>query len=237
MRSLWFFCNLVVSIIIFSIPIILIGVFDNNKKYTGYLSKSWAKWVLKSTGLNYKIYGLENIDIKKQYIFISNHISALDIIIGFIALPLNITFLAKKELFKIPFFGWGMRAAGMIKIDRQDPEKAKASINNAAKVLINSTFSTIIYPEGTRSNSGSLLPFKKGGFVLAIKSKLPIVPLTISGTYSALPKGSLNIKKRDIKLFINKPIKTEGLTLDDREFLLKTCRKRIMNNLNKISKS
>ena len=237
MRSLWFFLNLIVSIIIFSIPIIIIGIFDKDKNYTGYLSQIWAIWVLWSSGLNYNIYGLENIDLNKQYIFISNHVSALDIILGFVAIPLNITFLAKKELFKIPLFGLAMKAAGMIKIDRQNPEKAKASIDKATKTLIRSNFSTIIYPEGTRSKSGSLLPFKKGGFVLAIKSQLPIVPFTVVGAEKALPRGSFNIVKKDINLFIGKPIETKHLTLENKEDLLQNCRQEIINNLNKINKS
>tara|TARA_B100000945_G_C20283922_1_gene550059 strand:- start:173 stop:886 length:714 start_codon:yes stop_codon:yes gene_type:complete len=237
MRSLWFFLNLIVSIIIFSIPIIIIGIFDKDKNYTGYLSQIWAIWVLWSSGLNYNIYGLENIDLNKQYIFISNHVSALDIILGFVAIPLNITFLAKKELFKIPLFGLAMKAAGMIKIDRQNPEKAKASIDKATKTLIRSNFSTIIYPEGTRSKSGSLLPFKKGGFVLAIKSQLPIVPFTVVGAEKALPRGSFNIVKKDINLFIGKPIETKHLTLENKEDLLQNCRQEIINNLNKMNKS
>ena len=237
MRSLWFLLNLIVSIIIFSIPIIIIGIFDKDKNYTGYLSQIWAAWVLWSSGLNYNIYGLENIDLNKQYIFISNHVSALDIILGFVAIPLNITFLAKKELFKIPLFGLAMTAAGMIKIDRQNPEKAKASIDKATKTLIRSNFSTIIYPEGTRSESGNLLPFKKGGFVLAIKSQLPIVPFTVVGAEKALPRGSFNIIKKDINLFIGKPIETKHLTLENKEDLLQNCRQEIINNLNKINKS
>ena len=237
MRSLWFFINLIISIIIFSIPIIIIGTFNKNKNYTGNLSQIWANWVLWSTGLNYNVYGKENIDLNSQYIFISNHVSALDIILGFVAIPLNITFLAKKELFKIPLFGWAMTAAGMIKIDRQNPEKAKASIDKATKTLIRSNFSTIIYPEGTRSKSGSLLPFKKGGFVLAIKSQLPIVPFTVVGAEKALPRGSFNIIKKDINLFIGKPIETKHLTLENKEDLIQNCRQEIINNLNKINKS
>ena len=237
MRSLWFFFNLIISIIIFSIPIIIIGTFNKNKNYTGYLSQIWASWVLWSTGLNYNVHGKENIDLNSQYIFISNHVSALDIILGFVAIPLNITFLAKKELFKIPLFGRAMIAAGMIKIDRQNPEKAKASIDKATKTLISSNFSTIIYPEGTRSESGSLLPFKKGGFVLAIKSQLPIVPFTVVGAEKALPRGSFNINKKDIDLFIGKPIETKHLTLENKEDLLQNCRQEIINNLNKMNKS
>ena len=237
MRSLWFFFNLIISIIIFSIPIIIIGTFNKNKNYTGYLSQIWASWVLWSTGLNYNVHGKENIDLNSQYIFISNHVSALDIILGFVAIPLNITFLAKKELFKIPLFGLAMTAAGMIKIDRQNPEKAKASIDKATKTLIRSNFSTIIYPEGTRSESGNLLPFKKGGFVLAIKSQLPIVPFTVVGAEKALPRGSFNIIKKDINLFIGKPIETKHLTLENKEDLIQNCRQEIINNLNKINKS
>ena len=195
MRSIWVILNIVISVSIISIPILLLGWLDWNKYLTGKLTRLWARWIIWSTGIDYEIMGLENIKQDKQYIFMSNHESALDILFGIACLPCNIVFLAKKELFKIPVFGWAMLAAGSIKIDRKNPERAKKSINNAVETFIQATFSTIIFPEGTRSDAGELLPFKKGGFILAIRSKLPVVPVTILGAGDILPKGSFVFKK------------------------------------------
>ena len=115
------------------------------------------------------------------------------------------------------------------------PTPEKWYYHKAVSTLICSSFSTIIYPEGTRSDSGELLPFKKGGFVLAIRSELPIVPFTIIGADKALPKGSLSIRKKEIKLFIDKPIETKGMDLEDKDELLQDCRQKIKNNLENLN--
>ncbi len=212
-------------------PIIIAGLFDKEKYYTGKLIKIWARWVVWSTGIQYEIDGLDNLNLDKQYIFMSNHESALDIVLGLAAIPFNIVFLAKKELFRVPIFGWAMNSAGMIKIDRQNPEIARRSVSEAVETLIQSSFSTLIYPEGTRSNGEELLPFKKGGFILAIRTQLPVVPITILGAGNVLPKGTLAIKKSHIKIIIDAPIETRGMELKNKEILVQDCRNIIHQNL------
>ena len=231
MRVIWFLINLVLSISVCSIPIIAVGLFDKEKYYTGKLIKMWARWVIWSTGIQYEIDGLDNLDLDKQYIFMSNHESALDIVLGVAAIPSNLVFLAKKELFRVPVFGWAMEAAGMIKIDRQNPEIARKSVSEAVETLMHSSFSTLIYPEGTRSNGEELLPFKKGGFILAIRTQLPVVPITILGAGNVLPKGTLAIKKSHIKMIIDNPIPTLEMDINDKDQLLQDCRKIINQNL------
>ena len=231
MRVIWFLINLVLSISVCSIPIIAVGWFDKEKYYTGKLIKMWARWVIWSTGVQYEIEGLNNLNLNKQYIFMSNHESALDIVLGVAAIPSNIVFLAKKELFRVPIFGWAMNSAGMIKIDRQNPEIARESVSKAVETLMYSSFSTLIYPEGTRSNGEELLPFKKGGFILAIRTQLPVVPITIVGAGNVLPKGTLAIKKSSIKIIIDAPLETQGMELINKENLLQDCRNIIHQNL------
>ena len=231
MRVIWFIINLVLSISVCSIPIIAVGWFDREKYYTGKLIKMWARWVIWSTGIQYEIDGLDNLNLDKQYIFMSNHESALDIVLGVAAIPSNLVFLAKKELFRVPVFGWAMEAAGMIKIDRQNPEIARKSVSEAVDTLMHSSFSTLIYPEGTRSNGEELLPFKKGGFILAIRTQLPVVPITILGAGNVLPKGTLAIKKSHIKMIIDNPIPTLGMDINNKDQLLQNCRNIINQNL------
>ncbi len=214
---------------------IMLGWLDRDKNTISKLSKMWAEWMIWSTGIHYEVFGLDNLQVNKQYIFMSNHESALDILLGFVAIPNKTVFLAKKELFKIPIFGWAMKAAGMIKIDRQNPEIARKSVDNAVDILVNSRFSTFIYPEGTRSQNRELLPFKKGGFILAIRSQLPIVPVTIIGAGKALPKGKFNIRRTRIVVAIDKPIITYGMNINDREELLQKCRTVIFQNLNHLN--
>ncbi len=231
MRVIWFLINFILYISVCSIPIIAVGLFDKGKYYTGKLIKMWARWVIWSTGIQYEIDGLDNLNLDKQYIFMSNHESALDIVLGLAAIPFNIVFLAKKELFRVPIFGWAMNSAGMIKIDRQNPEIARRSVSGAVETLKHSSFSTLIYPEGTRSNGEELLPFKKGGFILAIRTQLPVVPITILGAGNVLPKGTLAIKKSYIKIIIDVPLETQGLELKNKEILLQDCRNIIHQNL------
>ena len=135
MRVIWVLLNLFLSVWIVSIPILAIGWIDRKKNITGKLSKMWAKWVIWSTGIHYDVYGLENLEPDKKYIFMSNHSSALDILLGVVCMPYKIVFLAKKELFKIPIFGWAMHAAGMIRIDRQDSVIARQSVDEAVNIL------------------------------------------------------------------------------------------------------
>ena len=231
MRVIWFLINLVLSISVCSIPIIAVGLFDKEKYYTGKLIKMWARWVIWSTGIQYEIDGLDNLNLDKQYIFMSNHESALDIVLGVAAIPSNIVFLAKKELFRVPVFGWAMDAAGMIKIDRQNPAIARKSVSEAVETLMHSSFSTLIYPEGTRSDGEELLPFKKGGFILAIRTQLTVVPITILGAGNVLPKGTLAIKKSHIKMIIDNPIPTLEMDINDKDQLLQDCRNIINQNL------
>ena len=140
MRVIWVFIHLVLSVGILSVPILTLGWFDRDKWIVGKISRFWARWVIWSMGINFEIRGMEHLMCKHQYIFISNHESALDILLGVACLPYNIIFLAKKELFRIPVFGWAMRASGMIKIDRQNRVKAKKSVNNAVEKLKGSKF-------------------------------------------------------------------------------------------------
>ena len=160
----------------------------------------------------------------------SNHKSALDILLCVVCLPYKIIFLAKKESFNIPIFGWAMQAAGMIKIDRQNREKAKESFDQAVFKLKDSKFSTLLYLDGTRSEKGEILPFKKGGFILAIRSKLPIVPITIIGARTVLPKKSIKLHKGSIILVIDVPIETTDLHVEDINKLLAQCRNIMIQN-------
>ena len=219
-RSIWIITNMTVGTII-EVPILLcIGFFDKKKNITGKLVRFWNNWVLWSTGLDINVEGLEHLDIGKQYIFIGNHESALDIPVAVASLPFNVVFLAKKELFTIPLFGWGMSAAGMIKVDRQNRDRAKRSVGSALDALKKRNISIIMYPEGTRSYTNEMLPFKKGAFILAIRSGLHIVPITISGAREIVPKNTLRLYKGKIKFIVGKPISTSEYEESQRNELL-----------------
>jgi 1-acyl-sn-glycerol-3-phosphate acyltransferase len=172
---------------------------------------------------------LDEIDRKKSYIFIGNHQSHFDVLSVFSALPLTVRFMAKKELFKIPVFGWSLYASGTIRIDRSNRERAITSMNNALD-RINKGVSVVVFPEGTRSEDGNIRRFKKGGFVLAIKGGIPIVPVSISGSRFILPKNSIRIHPGEIKIVISDPIHTKNYGYQEREKLSNDVRNIIVEN-------
>ncbi len=221
-RTVWILLNLVIATIVIGILVLLTGFPDTRKKYVGCMPRWWSKWVLWSSGLEYEVSGLEKLDPGAKYVFVGNHESALDIPVAVACLPYNIVFLAKKELFRIPLFGWGMYAAGMVRVDRQNREKAALSVDRAVRYLKRSCSSVLVYPEGTRSRTGELGRFKKGSFLLAIRTQLPVVPVTIIGSREVLPRNSLRFRRKKIRLIVETPIITRGLTENKRDELLKT---------------
>lgn len=141
-------------------------------------------------GIQVNVRGRENIDPSRTYLVMSNHQSHFDIPVLFFAFGPNLRMITKKELFKIPVFGPALKGAGFISIDRGDRAKALTALESAKGFLSSGTHIWIA-PEGTRSLTGDLLPFKKGGFVLALDTGLPILPVSIRGTRNVLPKGRM----------------------------------------------
>lgn len=183
----------------------------------------WGRIGLRLAGVGLRVEGRENLPSDRPVIYISNHQSNFDILALFAGLPGQFRWLAKEELFHIPLFGLTMRRAGYISIDRSDRKKAIRSMSAAAQ-RIAAGASVTIFPEGTRSPDGSLLPFKKGAFTLALQSQVPIVPLVIRGSGKIMPKHSKWIRGGTIRLTIFPPIATAGLAAEDRDGLMERVR-------------
>jgi 1-acyl-sn-glycerol-3-phosphate acyltransferase len=196
MRKALSFLNLIFTTIFLSIVALVISPFDSRGEVIHRIERLWASIHLKIGGISVSLEGLEGIS-KPPYIFMCNHQSALDIFALLSALPLSFKWIAKRELFFIPFFGWAIKRAGHISLDRKNPREALKAIDEAAR-KIKGGINIIIFPEGTRSKDGSLLPFKKGGFSLALRAKVPIVPIGIWGTSRLQPKGSFIPKEKGI---------------------------------------
>tara|TARA_Y100001970_G_scaffold124890_2_gene154647 strand:+ start:7976 stop:8653 length:678 start_codon:yes stop_codon:yes gene_type:complete len=216
--------NILIFTSFFSILIIIVGLFDKTKKQTGYLAHLWAKLILKFSNISYSIKGLDKVLNDKQYVIISNHQSAIDILVTFASIPNPIAFFTKKELFLIPIFGWAMKAAGMISVNRNNKNKSKSSVDEALLKINNTKLSILNYPEGTRTQFDALKEFKKGGFILAIKSNYPILPLTI-----LYKKDMIN---NEIRLVVDNSIDTLNYKMSDRDILIDKVRSTIQSNLN-----
>ncbi|HVB99972.1 MAG TPA: lysophospholipid acyltransferase family protein [Candidatus Dormibacteraeota bacterium] len=180
-------------------------------------------------GLRIRLEGAENIP-PGSCLFMSNHTSTLDPMAVFISAPRRIAFMAKKELFEIPFLGLSMRSAQFISVDRSNREAAAASANRAVSQLCQGV-SLVIYPEGTRSPDGRLLPFKRGAFLIAIRAGRPVVPMTITGAERALSKGERWIRPGEIVIRFHPAMDVSGYAEDDRELLRERVRAAIAAGL------
>jgi 1-acyl-sn-glycerol-3-phosphate acyltransferase len=166
-------------------------------------------------GVPMDVIGLERLSPNQGYVFAPNHRSHLDNTALLAALPAGVRFAAKRELFNEPVLGRALRAAGMIPIDRKDPELAKRTLDRATAKL-GKAVSVVIFPEGTRAPQGEMLPFKSGAFVIAIQQQVPIVPIALHNTGYAMPaRGYLTILGGRIVVEVLPPIPTTGLTSED----------------------
>lgn len=187
---------------------------------TGVLNR-WAKKCIKTCDASVQITGLPKLDPGRSYIFMSNHWSIFDIPVIYSSLPGEIRMVAKRELFRIPLFGHAMRQAEFIEVDRDNHEKAIVSLNSAAAKLKDGIV-VWIAPEGRRPTAERLLPFKKGGFVLAIKTQAIILPVTIRGANEVLPHGQvLPELGKTIEVQVGTPIDSAHYALDQKDVLMR----------------
>jgi 1-acyl-sn-glycerol-3-phosphate acyltransferase len=188
------------------------------------VARWWSRWVTGLAGVRVMVENRAKLEPGQPYVFMANHASTIDIWALFVAIPRPVRMIAKKQLARIPLFGWVMWAGRFIFIDRQNAAAARRSIEAAGR-RIRGGDSVLIFPEGTRTRDGQLGPFKKGGFHLAIEAGVPIVPIALRGTRELMPRGSLRAKSGVVWVIIGQPIPTSGLTLEDRP----ACIERVRN--------
>jgi 1-acyl-sn-glycerol-3-phosphate acyltransferase len=191
-----------------------------------------AMWITRSglsiAGVCVEVEGLEQIDRDATYIFMCNHVSNLDPPILIPKLPRRTSVLVKKELFQIPILGRAMLMADLVPVDRRNREAAVNSMREAEQVMARGLNMTV-FPEGTRSRDGRLLPFKKGPFYLAMDSGIPIVPVTILGSELLMPKGSSTIHPGVVTLKFHAPISPTQFA--EKEELIAAVRREIASAL------
>ena len=179
-------------------------------------------------GVRVETRGLEHLDLARHYIFMANHASNADPPILIPALPRRTSVLVKRELFRVPLLGRAMLMAKLVPIDRRNKGAAIASMLAAAGVVREGLDMTV-FPEGTRSSDGRLLPFKQGPFYMALETGAPIVPVTILGTYEILPKGRLRVKPGRATLVFHAPVEPQAFA--ERDALMAAVRERIASVL------
>ena len=193
-----------------AIVTILCGPFDPHGKRVYRINQLWTWLVLRLGGISLQVIGSEKIEPGRPYVFMANHQSNIDIPVLIQALSqFQLRWIAKRELLWVPLFGWAMWATKHVPINRSKPLAAVRSLQ-LARERIAAGISIVIFPEGTRSRDGRLLHFKKGGFLLAVQTGVPIVPVTITGSASVLPAGGWRLRSGAVEVFVDKPISVDG---------------------------
>ena len=197
------------------------GDLEERRKYIHKVTSNWAKLVMKTAGAKINIIGLENVPKDETLLFVSNHQSNFDIPLLLSCIDVPKGFIAKKELENWPFISTWMKYINCIFMDRDNLRKSAEAIVDGIKIL-NSGYSMVVFPEGTRSKGKPIGEFKGGSFKLATKSKCTIVPITINGTYKLMESNKNLVKSADIELVIHPPIETSKLNKDELETLPET---------------
>lgn len=188
------------------------GVYDRAQR-------NWARVILRATGVPVTVEGGDHVRKGEPEVFAANHASFFDILALLGYLPVDAKFVAKKELFLVPVFGAAIKAAGHVRLDRQHIKEAFGAYDRAARRIRDHKLHVLVYPEGTRTRTGEMLPFKKGPFVLAIACGAPVIPVYVHGAFDTMPKGSIRVRPRPLRVLIGGKIPTSGLTYEDREAL------------------
>jgi len=226
MRRVLSFLNLVFTTLVLSFVALAIAPFDSGGRIAHRISCFWARIYAAVAGITVTLEGGDRV-LSPPYILMCNHQSALDIHSLLVALPFEFKFVAKESLFRIPLFGWAMKRAGHISLDRDNPRKALKSMDEAAR-KIRGGLNIVIFPEGTRGVGGTLLPFKKGGFALALKAKVPVVPVGIVGTAALQPEGA-HVPQRGgrVTIRMGEPIPVSGSGVAYKDELMREIRAKI----------
>ncbi len=236
LHTIVIYCWIITATITLGLLAIIISFFSRNGNSVHCIARLWGRSILWIADIRTEITGFSHDLQDRSCIFMSNHQSNFDIPVLYSALPVQFRWLAKAELFRIPIFGSSMRGAGYISIDRSNRKSAFQSLARAAEAIRGGT-SVMIFPEGTRSRDGLLLPYKKGGFVLAVDAGVPIVPVVISGTHAIMPKGHLLIRRQWVRVHIGRPIETASFSRKTKDDLMVKVRTAMQEMISKTAQT
>ncbi|MGC8915518.1 MAG: lysophospholipid acyltransferase family protein [Thermoanaerobaculum sp.] len=204
----------------------LVGCLPPKGNWTRNAARLWARIILGVCGVRLRVEGAEKVPADTPVVFMANHESWLDIPALLVAIPGQVRFLAKKSLFSVPFLGWAMRAMGFVPVDRENRRQAIRSFEEAA-ARIRAGRAVLVFPEETRTPTGELLPFQRGGFLIALKAQLPIVPVGLEGPRRILAKKRYLLRPGTITVRFGEPVLTAGLGVTAKEALMAEVREAV----------
>jgi len=230
LRALFLIFSAILYSAILFIPAYISCFLDRSGRWPSFFQRLWVNWLLRTNGIRLKLEGMENLRKDDSYILVSNHASILDIPGIISAFPFPVRFMAKKSLIWFPIFGWFLYLSEHILIDRESAQSALKSLKRASS-LLKKGISIIVFAEGTRSPDGEVKEFKRGAFLLAQHSKFPVVPVSITGTFTMLPRKGWCFWPGTMNIRLGQPIPTRDLSLQESRDLMGKVRETIIQNL------
>jgi 1-acyl-sn-glycerol-3-phosphate acyltransferase len=214
-----------------SIPVLLVSaLFGLRDAFLAY-----GCWMMRVgrliLGIDVEAEGLDRLDRETPYVFMCNHLSFLDAPLLMTVLDRPARVVVKRFVFRIPILGLGMRYSGYVPLDREGAGAGRKSIARAAQLIIEKRYSFLIYPEGVRSWDGKTKPFRRGGFFLALETGVPIVPVSIKGTYELMPRGQRLVRKGRVRIVFHEPVPVTGLTVETIPELMEKVRTAVSSGL------
>lgn len=209
---------LALATVVLGLVSMIASLFDRSGTWQHNVARLWGRILLAVSFMRVRVRGLEKLDPRANYVFVSNHASYMDIPALLARLPYQFRFFAKKSLYKIPFLGWHLHRAGHLPVDRSNARASLKSMSAGARIVAERGISVLLFPEGGRTKEG-LRDFKEGAAYIAIKAGVPVVPVAIAGMRELLPMESIHLRAGRAELRVGAPIPTAGLKLSDREEL------------------
>ena len=233
-RTLWVFVVIIAATVWYGSIAIVDSLFRSRVEYYIELTRGWARAILRASATPVVAHGLENVRRDSPMVVVSNHVSWYDIfaIAGVIPVPFH--FVAKKELESIPLFGRAWKTAGHISIDRSDRQKAIESLRRAGQQIRARNSAVVIFPEGTRSRTGRLQPFKKGAFTLAVEAGVPIVPTVVVGSFDIMRPDDWRVHPRTIHVHFGEPVSPREVPGESTDRLMERVRGRMVEMLERL---
>lgn len=207
----------------FGVPAIFAALLPPRGDWFLRFARGWARTLLAVAGVSVRVLHPERLERGRSYVIVANHESFCDILVLLANLPMQVRFLAKRSVFRVPVLGWSIAAAGFVPVDREERSRGADTVEAALRRLSGGR-SLVIFPEETRTRTGDLLPFKRGAAHLALRSGLPILPVALAGTFRVLKKGSLVITPGPVAMSVGEPIEVKGRTIRDREAVTRAAR-------------